>query len=111
MNKDEILERSRKENKDQDLFEKEVSAKAGNIGAIAAAVVATFFFVMQILLGIGMEYGLYAVVFSIPAAGYTVKAVRMKGRRNIVCAVVFVIATLVFSIAHITELLSASTIL
>lgn len=111
MNKGEILERSRKENKNQDVYEKEVMKEGGNIGAVVAAILATIFFVIQIFLGEGMNYGLYAVVFSIPAAGFIVKAVRLKRKREVVAAILYAIAVLVFSAAHIYQLFTTSTIL
>lgn len=43
MKKEEILEKSRKENKNQDIFEKEVKRIRGNSAAVAAAILATVF--------------------------------------------------------------------
>lgn len=63
MNKEEILERSRKENKNQDIYEKEVIIQGNRYAYIAAGVLATIFFVIQIFTGGDMNYRLYAVVF------------------------------------------------
>ena len=111
MNKEEILEKSRMENKNQDIFEKEVMKEGGNIGAIVAMILATIFFVIQIFVGGGMNYGLYAVVFSIFASGFVVKAIRLKRKHEIFVAFMYVIAVLLFSVAHIYQLISSSTIL
>jgi hypothetical protein len=111
MNKEEILEKSRNENKNQDVYEKEVIKEGGNIGAVVAAILATIFFVIQILLGEGMNYGLYAVVFSIPAAGYIVKAIRLKRKHEVVVAILYTIAVITFSVAHVYQLFTAATIL
>lgn len=56
MNREEILERSRKENKNQDIYEKEVIIQDNRYACIAAAVLATVFFVIQIFTGGGMKY-------------------------------------------------------
>lgn len=111
MNKDEVLERSRKENKNQDMFEKEVMKEGGHLGAIVAAILATIFFVIQIVVGEGMNYGLYAVVFSILATGFVVKAIKLKRPHEILVAVIYIVTVLLFSIAHICQLIAASTIL
>ncbi|MEN6410719.1 MAG: DUF6442 family protein [Anaerolineaceae bacterium] len=111
MKKEEILEKSREENKNQDVFEKEVMRDAGNIGAVVAVILATIFFVIQILLGEGMNYGLYAIVFSVTATGFIFKSIRMKRKHEIVVAVIYTIAVLGFSAAHICNLFAASTIL
>ncbi|MGN1249700.1 MAG: DUF6442 family protein [Candidatus Spyradocola sp.] len=111
MQKEEILEKSRRENKNQDPYEKQVITAGGNAGAIAAAVLATVFFVAQILTGGGINYGLYAVVFVIPATGFTVKAIRLRRRHEIVVAVIYWVAVLLFSAAHLYQLFTASQIL
>lgn len=111
MNKEEILEKSRKDNRNQDVFEKEVVRDAGNIGAIVAVILATIFFVIQILLGEGMNYSLYAIVFSVPATGFIVKAIRLKRKHEILVAAIYTIAVLGFSAAHIHNLLTSSSIL
>jgi hypothetical protein len=43
INKEEILSKSRKENKDKDLFKLEVQIIAGNVGSITAIILATIF--------------------------------------------------------------------
>lgn len=111
MKKEEILAKSRSENKEKDLFERDVQIKAGNVGACTATVLATIFFVVQILVGRGMNYGLYAILFSVLATGYIVKSINMKRRREIVFAVILTVVTLLFSAAHIYTLITTSVIL
>jgi ABC-type multidrug transport system permease subunit len=111
LNKNDILEKSRRENKNLDLYEKEVSQKAGNISAVVAAILATIFYVIQILVGLGENYGLYAVVASVPATGYLIKAIQMKQRKDIIAAIIFIIVALSFSVFHINQLITTSTIL
>lgn len=111
MNKEEILEKSRKENKKQDVYEKEVIIKGNRYACIAAAVLATVFFVIQIFVGGGMNYGLYAVVFSMPMAGFWMKYIKLHKKHELLVAVCYTIAVVLFSAAHIYELFTASTIL
>ncbi|MBP1989536.1 DUF6442 family protein [Paenibacillus eucommiae] len=106
INKDEILSKSRKENKDKDLFKIEVQINAGNVGSITAIILATIFFVTQSLLGDGFDFGLYAIIFSISAAGFIVKAIRMKRRRDIVLSIIYTLVTLILSVAHIFKLIT-----
>ncbi|SDS49380.1 hypothetical protein SAMN05444162_1592 [Paenibacillaceae bacterium GAS479] len=106
INKDDILSKSRKENKDKDLYKIEVQTKAGNIGSITAIFLATLFFVIQSLTGQGFDFGLYAIIFSVSAAGFIFKAVRMKHRLDIVLALIFTLTTLTLSVVHILNLLN-----
>ena len=111
MNKEEILERSRKENKNQDIYEKEIIILGNRYACIAAAVLATIFFVIQIFVGEGIDYGLYAVVFSMPMAGFWVKYKKLHKKHELFVAVCYTIGVLLFSVAHIYEVVSASQIL
>ncbi len=111
MNKEEVLEKSRRENNNRDIYENEVLREGGNIGAIVAAILAAIFFIVQIMLGGGQNYGLFAVVFSIPAASFVVKAVRLRRKHEIAIAILYVFTTLAFSLAHIWQLVKASMIL
>jgi len=108
--KEEILAKSRNENKDKDLFEREVQVKAGNYGACTAVILATIFFATQIFVGGGLNYGLYAILFSVLATGYIVKSICLKRRREIVCAILHTAVTLAFSFAHLYTLITTSTI-
>ena len=110
MEKDQILEKSRKENKNQDIYEKEILKEGRNIGAVTAGILATIFFVIQILAGGGINYGLYAVVFSIPAAAFTVKACRMKKKHEILAAAIYIIFVLLLSVSHIYNLVTLQTV-
>lgn len=111
MNRDEVLERSRMENKNQDIYEKEVIKEGGNYGSIVAAILATVFFVIQIFLGGGTNYGLYAIVFSIPMTGFITKYKRLRRKHELFIAIFYIIVVVLFSVAHIYNLFSASTIL
>lgn len=111
MNKEEILERSRKENKNQDIYEKEVIIQGNQYACMVAAVLATIFFVIQIFTGGGMNYGLYAVIFSMPMAGFWMKYKKIHRKHELLVAVCYTIAVLMFSVAHIYELISTSQIL
>lgn len=110
MEKDQILEKSRKENKNRDIYEKEILKEGRNIGAATAGILATVFFVIQILTGGGINYGLYAVVFSIPAAAFTVKAFRMKKKHEIFMAVIYIIFVLLLSASHIYNLVTSQAV-
>ncbi|MGM9661743.1 MAG: DUF6442 family protein [Oscillospiraceae bacterium] len=111
MDKEEILARSRQENKNQDIYEKEVIIQGNRYACIAAAVLATVFFVIQIFTGGGNNYGLYAVVFSMPMAGFWMKYLKLHKKHELFAAVCYTIGVLLFSAAHIYELISASQIL
>ena len=68
MNKDEILAKSRAENKNKDVYEQEVLKQASRSAVVVQMALATLFFVTQIFTGGGVNWGLWALVriFSYP---------------------------------------------
>jgi len=111
MDKNEILEKSRLENKSRDPYEAEVIREGGNYGAAAAAVLATVFVAVQIFVGGGMNLGLYAVALVAQATIFTVKAVRLRRRHETLLAVTAWAVVAVLSAMHIYRLVTASAIL
>lgn len=111
MKKEEILEKSRKENKNQDVYEKEVIIKGNRYACIAAVIVATILFVVQILVGGGMNYGIYAVVCSIPMASRWTRYAKLRKKEDLFSAVCFTIAVLSFSAVHIYRLIATAGVL
>ena len=108
MNKEEILEKSRLENKDLDLYEQEVIGKATNISVVAAAGLCFIFFFVQIMLGQGQDYGLWAILCIIEATIFIYKAIKLKRTHEIIVAIMYSILTFATSAAHIYNLISAS---
>ena len=57
MNKEEILEKSRAENKNKDIYEQEILKQANSSAVIVMMVLATVFFAVQIFVGGGTNWG------------------------------------------------------
>ncbi len=105
MNKDEILEKSGEENKNQGDYEKDVTIKAANIGAISAAVLCLVLYGIQLFTGNGADYGICAILFMLQAADHTVMAVKLKRKKNIIFAVFYIVITAAASVAHVLNVL------
>lgn len=111
MNREEILEKSRKEYGNKDVYEQEI-LKQGNIAAILAMMIlATVFLVVQIFTGGGINYGVYAIVFSGSMAVFWVKWFRLRQKHEWVMALLYTVIVMAFSAAHLYNLITASTIL
>lgn len=111
MNKEEILEKSRAENKNKDIYEQEVLRQAGNIAAVVMLALATVFFVVQIFVGGGMNWGLWALVFSGCMTTFWVKYIRLRRRHELVMAILYTIITVSLSVGYIYDLIASSVIL
>lgn len=110
MNKEEILEKSRKENKNQDVYEKEVIIQGNRYACLTAAILATIFFVIQFFTGGDMDYGLYAIVFSMPMAGFWMKYAKLRKKHELFVAICYTVAVVLFSALHIYGLIASSAI-
>ncbi|WP_020618866.1 DUF6442 family protein [Paenibacillus daejeonensis] len=109
INKEEILSRSRLENKNKDLYSEEVKIQAGSFGSLVASLLATVLFVTQVVIGDEFDFGLYAVIFSVSASSFIYRIIRLKRRRDVILAVIYTLATLALSAAHIIQLLRTHT--
>ncbi len=110
MNKEEILELSRSENKGQDIYENEIVEKGNRVGVILACVLATIFFITQIILGGGTNYGLYAILGAIFAGTFLTKGIYLKKKHELCVAIAYIVLTICCSVAHIYQLFTMYTI-
>lgn len=108
MKKEEILNKAKEENKSEDLYEKEVLVKAGNYGAIVAVSLATIFFIIQIFAGKGMNYGLYAIVFSITATNFTYKYIKLRQKHELYLSIFYILFVLLLSVVYIINIINSS---
>lgn len=108
MTREEILEKSRQENKNQDLVANEAAAKAGSAAMTASVVLGAVLFSVQIIFGGGANLALWAVVIFVMAVYYLVMFRKMRSRMHLLIAVLCSIMTLLLSTAHITSVINNS---
>lgn len=104
MDREEILRASRKENKNQDIFELDVIKAGQRAGGIAALVVAFALMCLDIFLGKEMLYGYYAIILTAGAGMWIVKAIKLKRKHEILLAVLWTIMSAFMLIAHVYNL-------
>ncbi len=95
MNKEEILEKSRAENKGKDYFELEVEKNSKVVALLTADFLLLIIFFLKIFSGNGLDHCIWAVVSSICAGEYIYKAVKLKDKKNILAAVMWTLTTLI----------------
>ena len=107
MDKDDILAKSREENKDRDLYTREIEASASTAAAIVSLLLATVFFLLHFFIKKEFNFGLYGILFSFGATTFIIKAVRMRRKPDILLAIVYTIATFALTITYIFQLTAA----
>lgn len=104
MNKEDILARSREENKSKDIYEQEIIRQAQSLASIVMMILATIFFIIQICTGGGLNYGLYALTFCPQTVIFWVKWIKLKQRHELILSLAYTAFVLALSISHIYNL-------
>ena len=108
MDREEILVRSRAEHQNKDVYEREVLKQASQTAIWVIGALATLFFFVQVLSGGGINFGIYALVFSGNMAISWVKYAKFRQKKELPRAVVLTLFTTALSGCHIYNLLMAS---
>lgn len=90
MNKEEILQASRNENQNKDIYELEVISKGQRIGGLIGICVAfVLMFVERVILESGMNYGYFIIILSSGAGLWIYKARKLKKKHEIFLAILW----------------------
>ena len=102
MKKEEILEMSRKENKNKDIHEIEVETKGCKIAAIAMILLTTVYYCYEIFTAKGQNITLYSLITIYCSVIYGYKAIKIEKRRmfNICCSVIWTILTILLVLQY-----------
>lgn len=104
MNREEILEKSRTENRGEDLQDKELFKEGGAVGVLSVWFFACVFAVIAVFTG-PFPYDVFATAGAVSATVYTVKALRQKHWQDILAAAVGWGQTIMFFTMHMCQLL------
>ncbi len=104
MNKNEILEKSRNENKKADQYEMEVYRRGTEYGMHTAYSLATILFIIHCCQGKGPDYELYAILMASSAISAFYNAIKLKEKKYIIPAVCFGIMIPIFIFLIILEM-------
>lgn len=110
MNREEILERSRKENRNRDFYGQELMKQGDRITTIAMVIFATILMAVQIFIEGSINYGLYALIFLRSAVTYWVMWTKLRRRTDLMGALRYTILILIFAMGHIRMCIETSSI-
>ena len=111
MNKEEILAKSREENKDKDLYAIEVMKKGSYIDILTAIITISILFVTEILVCGSTNYGLWAILTAINSSSNLYRGIKLKEKSKIIMGIIWAVATILLMIATFKTLFETSTIL
>lgn len=108
MDKDEILEKSRNENRNRDIYEQEVLKQANTSAVLVMTGLAMIFCMVQLFVGGGVNYGIWAIVISANTATFWVKYIKLRRRHELLIAIAETVGALAISAIHIHDLIAES---
>ena len=102
MKKEEILEKSRKDNKKKDVYAIQVEAKGANIAGITMLLLAFIYYSYEIFTGKGSNPALYSIITIYNAVLYGYKAIKIKEKRGlwIATSVIWGLLTLILVLSY-----------
>ena len=83
MKKEEILEKSRQENKKRDEYEIRVDNKATTYAALAMLVLTSVYFIYEMVIGKGQNYSLYSILAIFNTFLYGYRGIKLEKNRKL----------------------------
>ncbi len=101
VDKEIILEMSRKENRNKDIAELDVEKKANNIAVIVGSIFALILILWQAVTKNGVNYGIAAIVEIMCAVSSCYKYLCLKRKKHLLLAIYFILISIIFTSAAI----------
>ncbi len=101
MRKEEILEMSRKENKDNDLVEQEVYRKASLVGEGVGFIAIAFVMMVTGFIQHQTNYGAFFIFFAIESGIFITKYVKLKKTHELVVSVIYTLAAIAMGVLFV----------
>lgn len=111
MTKDEILARSREENKNMDYAEMEFRTKSHTVGTVTSLLVCLVLYILKIFLGFGQDYGLYAVIMLNSGAAGMYMYFKTKDKKHLPMGILWSIIGITAAVVSVAQLVKTSPIL
>lgn len=111
MNKEEILEASKRENKRKDLYAIEVDSNGTKLAGIIGVVLTTVLCTLEIILKGTRNDGIFAIAAAFIAVTSLYRGSKIKRVSSIVAGIIWTIFAIALCVPYVTALVSAPNIL
>lgn len=106
MDKEEILQKSRNENQNKDIYELEVISKGQRVGGlIAVSVTFVLMLIERVILDRGMNYGYFLIILAAGAGLWIYKAMKLKRKHEIALAVLWTLLAIYAAVMVVLSLI------
>lgn len=104
MTKDEILAKSREENKERDLYTLSIERNAGRVGVIVMYAVVLILTIIHVIQTGNLNYMLWIVALSVDTAMDIYKAVKLKSKKAIASAIALAVADVAMTVLFFRDI-------
>ena len=111
MNKEEILAKAQKENKNVDLIEVEIDKKAGDLAAFISTMVCFILYVAENMICHTRNYSLWSVIVTLIAVINVYKGVKLKDKKKIILGICWAIISVVSIATAVITLLKTAGVM
>ncbi len=111
MNKEEILEKSRLENQNQDPYELQISEKSATAGALTGILICTVLFVSEIFICGNPNFSLWSIIAGFNAGVGIYKGIKLRKCSTLAMGIMYAAISLLMLTYSIYRLFATTTIL
>lgn len=108
MKKEEILAKSREENRKNDPYLSEIQRRSSSFSGVVVVFLSSILFAIQLGMDEGFNFGLYAVAFAYGATDFLVRYFYLRRRRELIFGAIYLMVTIVLIMLHIYQLVSGT---
>lgn len=109
MKKEEILQASRNENQNKDIYELEIIRKGQRIGGlIGLSITLALMVTERVVLDNDTNYGYFCIIMSAALGLFTYKAIKLKRKQDIIMSVLYFVMTAYAVVMQILNYLGQS---
>lgn len=105
MNKEEILAKSRKENKNQDIYEYDVLKSAGSIATRIGLILCCLIAVLEVIFTGKVSFGSWFIFFGMLSTLFLVKFIKLHRRHELLVTVFYFALCIMFFILFIIQIM------
>ena len=106
MTKEEILEKSRNENKNQDIYDLEIQNKAARFAVFAASILCCISIILQVTVKKILPFELFMVLCGMESVVFITKFIKMHKRHELFVAIFYSICFIVSAFFYVKGLIA-----
>ncbi|MCQ2591404.1 MAG: DUF6442 family protein [Treponema sp.] len=106
MTKEEILEKSRNENKNQDVYDLDTQNKAARYSIFAASILCCLLIILQVVVKKILPFELIVILFGMESVLFITKYVKMRKNHELFVAIIYSLGFIISGVFYVKGLMA-----